>query len=83
MKEKSEKGKKGGKKGGKGKKGKRGGNILSLFCFPVYEYLPCLGKGNGERETGSEKGSEKGRVKREWEGERGRVGNTLFFSLRT
>ena len=80
MKEKSEKREKRGKKVGKGEKGR---NILSLFCFPVYEYLPCLGKGNGERETGSEKGSEKGRVKREWEGERGRVGNTLFFSLRT
>ena len=40
------------------------------------------GRGRG-KVTGSEKGNEKGRVKREWEGERGRVGNTLFSSLRT
>ena len=45
VKEKSEKREKRGKKVGKGEKGR---NILSLFCFLFYEYLPCLGKGKGK-----------------------------------
>ena len=32
--------KKGGKKGVKERK-------ISKACFPLYEYLPCLGKGKG------------------------------------
>ena len=40
-------------------KGIKGGNI-SQVCFPVYEYLPCLGKGWGWG-RGRGKGRENGR----------------------